>query len=256
MEFISFIIGLFFGSFFGVLIDRLPKGKDVVTDRSICDFCKKEIKWYDLIPVVSFILLKGKCRFCKKSLSYSYPLLELLTGFLFAFSYMVFFNLGLIAFIYNLIILSVFFITFFMDLKYGIIADKIIFPASVLVILYSAFFAKNIFINNLLSGIFTFLFFFGISYIFYLVTKKDGMGGGDIKLSFLLGLYLGFPRILVALYIAFLTGAFISIILILWRKKRFQKDSLPFGPFLIISSVISLFLGDRIYLIFLKLLGL
>lgn len=256
MELFIFIMGLFFGSFFGVLIDRIPKGQDVVMGRSKCDFCGKDLKWYDLIPVVSLLLLKGKCRYCKKNLSYNYPLLEILTGFLFAFSYLYFINSGIISFLYNLVILSVLLITFFMDLKHGIIADKIIFPSVVLALLYNAFFVKGVFLNHLLSGAIAFSFFFGVSYLFYFLTKKDGMGGGDIKLSLLLGIFLGFPNILVALYMAFLTGAIVSIILILWKKKRFQKDSLPFGTFLVLSAFISLVLGDKIYFLILKLLGL
>jgi leader peptidase (prepilin peptidase)/N-methyltransferase len=255
IEALIFICGLFFGSFFGVLIDRIPKEEEVVAGRSRCDYCKKEIKWYDLIPVVSFIILRGKCRYCKKKLSYYYPLLEILTGILFVFTFIYFYQVGVISFIYNLIILSSLFVIFFMDLKFGIIPDKIIFPAFVLTLMYYFFFQNTIFFNHMLSGIGAFLFLFGISYGFYFFTKKDGMGGGDIKLSFLLGFFLGFPKILVALYIAFLTGAIIAIILVLWKKKRFQKDTLPFGPFLISASFISLVLGDKIYHLFLQLLG-
>lgn len=255
MYIVIFILGLFFGSFFGVLIDRIPKGKDVVSGRSKCDFCKKELKWIDLIPLFSFLILKGRCRHCKRKLSYFYPVVEFLTGLLFTFTFIWFFSLGFIAFFYYLIILSALFVLFFMDLRYGILADKIVFPSAVISILYTYFFQKNDFITNLLSGVGAFVFFFAVSYIFYFFTKKTGMGGGDIKLSFFLGVFLGFPNLLVCLYIAFLTATLASIILIIWRKKRFRKDSIPFGPFLILGAFVSLITGPQIYSTFLKLIG-
>lgn len=255
IEIILFVIGVFFGSFFGVLIDRIPKGKDVVGGRSKCDFCKKDIKWYDLIPLLSFLILKGKCRNCKRNLSYFYPTVEFLTGFLFVFTFIKYFSLGAIPFFYYLLVLCSLFIIFFIDLKYTIIPDKIVFPIAVIAVLYNTFFERGVFLNHLLSGVAAFLFFFIISYVFYFLTKKVGMGGGDIKLSFLLGAFLGFPNILISLYIAFLTAAIASIILIIWKKMRFRKDSVPFGPFLITGAFISIIWGNQLYAVFLKLLG-
>lgn len=255
IEFFSvfmFFIGLFFGSFFGVITDRLKEKKSFIFGRSKCEFCKKELAFLDLIPVLSFIFLKGKCRYCHKRLSVTYPLIEVSTGLIFALSYiyspLVLVNGSLnFSFFYNLFIFSLLLILFFQDLKYGFLSDKIIILTSVVVLLFYVFFQKELFLNHLLSAILSFLFFILISYVFFLITKKQGMGGGDIKLSFLLGLFLGFPGIILCLYIAFLTGAFASIILILWRKKDFLKDSVPFGPFLIIGAYLSFFLGGLIY---------
>lgn len=256
-----FFTGLFFGSFFGVIVDRVKSGKGFIKGRSKCEYCKKELTFFDLIPVFSFIFLKGKCRYCHKKLSVMYPLIEVSTGFLFALSYMyspfIMQNGNLnFSFFYNLFIFSCFSILIFQDLKYGYLSDKIILLSSVITLLFYVVFKNELFLNHLLSGILSFLFFVLISYVFLLATKKQGMGGGDIKLSFLLGLFLGFPGIVLTLYIAFLTGAFASIILVLWRKKDYLKDSVPFGPFLIIGTIISVFLGGIIYPLVASFLGI
>lgn len=258
-----FILGLFVGSFLGVLIDRIPKDETVVKGRSHCDFCKKELKWNDLIPVFSFVTLGGKCRYCRAKLSLFYPVTELTTGLLFVLAY--FFvianpltlNLKLsVNLFYYLFMVSSLMVIFFTDVKYGIIADKILFPASLISLFYLFFFQRAFLFNHLLSAAGAFLFFVLISYIFFVFTKKESMGGGDIKLSLFLGLFLGFPDILVGLYIAFLTGAFVAIILIIWKKKSFRKGTLPFGPFMVIGALISLFWGGLVFSNALAFLGI
>ena len=251
-----FLIGLFIGSFLGVVSDRLPLNKTIVKGRSYCDFCKKTLNWYDLIPLLSFLILKGKCRYCKKKLPLFYPATELLTGVLFALVGFFFIPISVVTFVFYLFIISIFICIFFGDLKYGTISDKLIIAGTIVSFVFFLFFEKSVFLNHLISAVAAFIFFVAISYIFLFLTKKESMGGGDIKLSFLLGFFLGFPGIVVSLYIAFLTGAIVSIILILWKKKSFQKDSLPFGPFLIIGSLISFFLGNLIFWQTLRLLGI
>jgi leader peptidase (prepilin peptidase) / N-methyltransferase len=259
---ILFIFGLFVGSFLGVLVDRIPKGKSFIKGRSYCDSCKKELKWYDLVPVFSYLFLKGNCRYCKTKLSLAYPVIEITTGILFVLTYFIsvndltIYNFKFIAyFSYLIFMISSFIVVLFTDLKYGIIPDKIIVAASAINFLWLFFNPLSLILNHLLSAVGSLIFFIAISYVFYMVTKKEGMGGGDIKLSFLMGLFLGFPNIIISLYLAFLTGALASIILILWKKK-ILKDSLPFGPFLIIGVFISLFYGNQIYLFVLKTLGM
>ncbi len=262
-----FILGLFMGSFFGVVVDRSQNKKSIIKGRSQCDFCKKELSFFDLIPVFSFIFLRGKCRYCKTKLSFFYPAIEVLTGVVFALSY-IFLNsqfspteisIGTILnfqLIYYLFIFSTLIILFFQDLKYGILSDKLI-ALSVLVSLFYLFlFQRQEFVSHLLVATVSFAFFVLISLAFYVLTKKQGMGGGDIKISFLLGLILGFPNVIICFYLAFLTGAVASIILVLWRKKDYLKDSLPFGPFLIGATIISLFWGNYIYSLALNLLGI
>lgn len=256
-----FIPGLSIGSFLNVLIDRLPRGESIL-GRSYCESCKKTLSWKDLIPVLSFVYLRGRCRYCKTKLSLYYPLVELLTGILFVFTiyYLLITNLStnyLISSIYYLIIVSSLIVIFFADLKYGIIPDKIIFPAIVVSLIYitiPTFYPQfsniplSIF-NHLLSAVGALLFFLFI----YLIAKGKGMGLGDVKLSFLIGLVLGFPGAVLALYIAFLTGGFIGIILILWKKKTLIS-AIPFGPFLVIGCGISLFFQDQITQVIMDLL--
>jgi leader peptidase (prepilin peptidase)/N-methyltransferase len=253
--FFLFLIGIFIGSFLNVIIDRLPRKETIAKGRSYCEFCKKELSWYDLIPLLSFLMLKGKCRYCHKKLSLYYPIIELSTGILFALTYSWVLKIYPLPFsfyhlIYYLIIISAFIIILFEDLKFGIIPDKVVFPAIVITLFYLIFNSQFVMLriaggsifNYLFSAILTCTFFL----ILFLITKGKGMGFGDVKLAFLLGLILGFPKIILALYLAFLTGAIVGIILILWKKKRSIKETIPFGPFLIAGSLLSLFLGDLI----------
>jgi prepilin signal peptidase PulO-like enzyme (type II secretory pathway) len=286
--FFLFILGLFFGSFLNVLVDRLPNNKSIL-GRSHCEKCHKTLTWKDLTPLVSFIYLHGRCRYCQTKLSYQYPLLELVTGGLFILTYL--FTIYHLSFtnchlqflfsyellnlkslilnlLFNLSIVSVFIVVFFADLKYGIIPDKIILTGIFATLIYLLIFnfqffplhpalqgfeeqaifneilnpksliinPSSLILNHLLSAIGAFLFFL----ILYLLTRGRGMGFGDVKLAFLLGLVLGFPGTFYAIYIAFLTGGLVGIILILWKKKK-MKSSVAFGPFLILGSFISLF---------------
>lgn len=264
---IIFIIGAFLSSFLNVIIDRLPRKETIARGRSYCEFCKKELAWYDLIPLLSFLFLKGKCRYCGKPIGWYYPIIELSTAVLFTItSIFVNFQFSIFNFqsisqfpisneflnhksliinlVYYLFLVSSFIIIFFTDLKYGIIPDKVILPAVLTTFFWLIVYRQDLILNHVLSGAVSFVFFISISLVFYVLTKKESMGAGDIKLAFLLGLFLGFPKIILALYLAFLTGAFIGLILILWKKKSSIKDTIPFGPFLITGTLLSLFLGD------------
>lgn len=272
MIFIIFIFGLFIGSFLNVLGDRIPKGKSPIKGRSHCDNCKKTLKWYDLIPLLSFIMLKGKCRYCKTSLSFYYPIVEFTTGTIFVvvtlfvlssfefsiFNFQFLINSQLLNFqllmslIYYLFIVSSLIVIFFADLKYGIIPDKIIFPSIIVSLIYLFFIHNSLFLIHLWSALGAFLFFL----LLFLVTQGRGMGFGDAKFAFLMGLVLGFPNIIIALYVAFLTGAIIGCILIVWRKKRIFGTIIPFGPFLAAGTLISIFLGNFLFQSFLRLMAL
>jgi prepilin signal peptidase PulO-like enzyme (type II secretory pathway) len=276
MILLLFIFGLFIGSFLGVLVDRLPRNEDFIKGHSRCEFCKKELKVIDLIPVLSFISTKGKCRYCHKTLSIAYPTIEISTGVLFALVYisqifnfqfsifneflninsLIFNPQSLITIIYNLLIVSGFIVIFFMDLKYGIILNKILLPLAIIIMTYLFIINPQSLVINLACGVSAFLFFLLIALGFKFIRGKDGMGGGDIKLAFVLGLFLGFPNIILALYLAFLTAAAVGIILILWKKKNLKSTSLPFGPFLILGTLICLFFGNLILPKLLPLIGL
>lgn len=242
---IIFIFGLFIGSFLNMLIDRLPREEQIVKGRSKCDRCKHVLAWYDLLPVVSWVWLKGKCRYCKKNIDARNTAVELVTGMLFVMvvvllvpgiAYSVLSIQGALLFIY-LVIVSCLIVIFFIDLKHQIIPDIltiIIGVAGVLLWFLSP--TSLSLINYLLSAVGAGAFFFFLVYI----TKGRGMGMGDVKFAVVMGLLLGSPGIIISLYIAFLTGAFLSAILILSKRKRFGQ-TVPFGPFLVAGTLIVLF---------------
>lgn len=242
---VIFIFGLAVGSFLNVLIDRLPKNESVVFGRSYCDHCRRPLAWYDLLPLLSFLLLKGKCRNCKKSIAWQYPKVELITGLIFSYTYYYLtkinlINSDLIHLSFYLSVVSGFIIIFFSDLKYRIIPDEILVFQSVIALFYH-FFTKGNIRLFFLSGLLLFIFFF----LLVIITKGKGMGWGDVKMSFVMGLILGFPKIIIAFYLSFLTGALFSLILILAGKKSW-KSKIAFGPFLALGSTVSLFLGDNL----------
>lgn len=235
--FIIFFIGLCVGSFLNVLIDRLPREESIIKKRSYCESCKHKLAWYDLIPLLSFVMLSGKCRYCGFPISFYYPTVELITGVLFVLT---FFFLPGESILYYLFIVSSLITIFFIDLKYGIIPDKIVYPSIFLTFVFIALNTQYLILNTLLSAFGSFLFFLFL----WAITRGRGMGFGDVKYTFLMGLILGFPNIVVGLYVAFLTGAIVSLILVLWGKKKLKGSTIPFGPFLVFGTIVALFWGD------------
>jgi len=262
VEFILvFIFGLFIGSFLNVLADRLPRGETVVKGRSHCEKCKETLQWYDLIPLASFIFLKGGCRYCHTRLSFIYPIVEITTGALFVITTIFVLNnfkfsisnfQFLISLIYYLFIVSSLIVIFFADLKYEIIPDKIILPAIVVSALYLMSNTQYAILPYLLSALGASLFFL----LLFLITKGKGMGLGDVKFAFLMGLILGFPNIVISLYVAFLTGAIIGVALILWKRRKMSGATIPFGPFLVLGTLTALFWGEIIFQKTISLLSL
>lgn len=253
-----FILGLCFGSFLNVLIDRLPEGKSVIRGRSYCDHCRHKLAWYDLVPVLSFILLRRRCRYCRKKISWQYPIVELTSAFLFIFtltsmnrfievtnSYFYYYLL------YYLVIVSGLLVIFVTDLKYRIIPDEILIVQIVSALFFQFIFQTHMLLGNILTGIIFFLLFL----LLVVVTRGRGMGLGDVKLAFVMGLILGFPKIIVAFYLSFLTGAVFSLILVLGRVKSL-KGTIAFGPFLAMATTITLFYGDGLWIVFKRILGI
>ena len=222
-----FLFGLAVGSFLNCIIYRLEENKSFLRGRSYCPYCKHTLNWQDLIPIFSFLLLKGRCRYCKKHISLQYPLVELTTGFLFVLCFL--FHVP-----YFIFIIAPFLIVIFVyDFKHYVILDKVIYPAIVIAAVFN--------FTNWLSALGSALFFLAI----VLVSRGKWMGIGDIKLAFLMGLILGWPNILVALFLAFMIGAIIGMGLILSGKKSL-KSEVPFGPFLVTGTLIALFWGQLI----------
>ena len=261
------LFGLCFGSFLNVLIDRLPK-REKITGRSYCPHCKKKLNWYELIPLLSFIFLKGKCSACKKPISLQYPLVELATGILFPLTIYTY-NLQLTT--YNLqnfltlccllLVVCCLIVIFGSDVKYYIVPDEIIYSAIFFALCYQIIsniqdFKSNFF--KLFSALYpSFLSAIGAAVFFLLilfVTKGKGMGLGDVKIATFMGLFLSFPNILVALFISFLSGSIVGLILIALKKKTL-KSKIPLAAFLSPSTYIIFFWGGKIierYLTFFK----
>jgi len=223
-----FILGLAVGSFLNCVIYRLETGGSFLRGRSFCPHCKHLLGWPDLIPVLSFLILKGRCRYCHQKISPQYPLVELATGILFAAT-LYFTGVELLYFIIGGFLVVI----FVYDLKHFIIPDKVIYPAIAIAAIcnFSAW----------PSALGAAAFFGAI----VLISRGKWMGVGDIKLGFLMGLILGFPNILVALFLAFLIGAIIGVGVIISGKKTL-KSEVPFGPFLVTGTIISLFWGQKI----------
>lgn len=253
---ITFLIGLCIGSFLNVIIYRLPRRLGFVKGRSFCPHCKKKIRWFDNVPLISFVLLRGRCHFCHSPISWRYPVVELTTGVLFVLGSSSFLsNIGYLRVLdwgLTLVLFSALVVIFFIDLEHQIIPDEIVLPIVILYIfrfVFSCLSTDYCLLTTVYSALGAFLFLL----IIYLVTKGKGMGFGDVKFAFLMGLVLGYPKIIVAFYLAFLTGAFVGIILILGRKAKFGQK-IAFGPFLALSTTISFLWGEKILSLALKIL--
>jgi len=239
-----FLFGLVVGSFLNSIIYRLKTGESFLGGRSHCPNCKHHLSWRDLIPIFSFLILKGKCRYCHQKISCQYPLVELATGILFILI-IHYSPPNLLVTGYRLLITSLLIIIFVYDLKHYIIPDKVIYPAIVLTLIFNfKFLILNqplIFKNAALSALGAAIFFL----LIFLISRGKWLGFGDVKLAFFMGLFLGFPNILAALFFAYLVGAIIGIGLILIGKKTL-KSEVPFGPFLVFGTLIALFFGNII----------
>lgn len=253
---IIFIIGLSVGSFVNVLIDRIPRDESIISGRSHCETCRKVLKWKDLIPVLSYMILRGKCRYCKKGLSWQYPLVELLTGCLFIFVFLQtpqlnIFHSQIQSGIFYSVVSALLLAIFFSDLKYRIIPDQLLVFLVAVTMMAEIIFTRSTLPYFLLGS----FIFFAVLFFLLVMTKGAGMGFGDVKFAVFIGLILGWPYIIVAFYLAFLTGALLSIILLVSGRKK-MKSTIPFGPFLCISAFITLFYGRTLWEILRGMMGI
>ena len=270
-----FILGASVGSFLNCAIYRMElqesmqedgpqkKSSGFLQGRSFCPHCRHTLSWQDLIPLLSFIFLRGKCRYCQKPISFQYPAVEISTAaiFLLITNYQLpitnFYEFTTLCF---LLLVSCFLIVIFVyDLKHYIIPDKVVYPAIVIALLYRLFefwslshwdlFGNwKLEIGNLeplISAMLSALGAAGFFLLIVLISRGRWMGVGDIKLAFLMGLVLGWPNILTALFSAFLIGAIIGIGLMILGKKGL-KSEVPFGPFLVTGTFLALFWGREI----------
>lgn len=246
---LSFFFGLFLGSFLLVVADRSSCGRSFLFGRSECDSCHHPLSWYELVPVISFMIQGAKCRHCHTQLSMRYPFAELLTGLFFAvltLSSQSPFDLLL-----SFIIAACLLVIFFADVKYEIIPLPAVIIASITAALLFIPDSSDAIIPHFITGIAAGAFFLTI----FLVTRGRGMGFGDVIYACFMGFLLGFPAIIFGLYIAFLTGAAFALILVLLRKKKLRGGTVPFGPFLVLGTFVMMIWNKEILEFVSKFLG-
>jgi leader peptidase (prepilin peptidase)/N-methyltransferase len=242
-----FIFGLIIGSFLNCVIWRLYKEESFVSGKSYCPHCRHSLGFWDLFPVLSFIFLRGKCRYCKKKISIQYPLIELITAILFSSVFIYLGSIISLQLFFWLTIFAFLIVIFVFDLKYFIIPDEVIYPAifiSIIWLLYSfsmGMIGSHEMILTIISSLGASLFFF----LIWFFSKGMAMGFGDVKLALLIGLLLGFPNTIVGLFLGFLLGAIIGSVMVFLKKKGFGSE-VPLAPFLVAGVIISFFFGNNI----------
>ncbi|MEK7504512.1 MAG: prepilin peptidase [Patescibacteria group bacterium] len=214
MNLFWFVIGITAGSVANAIIYRLPRGIVWHKGRSICPNCKHNLSFLDLIPVLSFIFLGAKCRYCKKPIPWRYFIVEMLSG-------LIFLNFGFLGFMYWMMLIIA-----FMDWETMLVSDWLVIIWAILVVLNGG--------TSILGG----LVGLGIIGIIWALTRGKAMGAGDIEIAAVLGLWLGFPKIITGLWFAFVIGGIYGAYLLL-IKKAGMKSQIPFGPFLLIGGLIA-----------------
>ena len=252
IEMFIFLMGLCIGSFLNVCIYRLPESKSIVHPRSMCPNCDTLIPFYDNIPLFSYLWLKGQCRRCKVKISMRYPMVELLGGLVALGTYLRF-GLTIETLIYYVFIAALLVVTF-IDLDHRIIPDVITLPG--IPICFAASFAlpdityKDALLGILVGGGSLFL----VAWVYTILTKKEGMGGGDIKLLAMMGAIVGWQGVLFTIFVASLVGTLAGLAVMLQSHKGL-KLAVPFGPFLSIGSITYIFFGTPLIDWYFNLLG-
>ena len=250
---IFILLGVAIGSFLNVGIDRLPAGRSLVYPSSQCDACQHRLSPKDLIPVFSYLWLRGRCRYCGARIPRRVPLVEILSGIFF---FLAFWRFGLSAeFAITAFWGCVFLVILFIDLEHKLILNKVTYPVALVALVILAidsFLPEPVLLRNLIlvpepsilsgviGGAIGFVFFF----IIFLINPK-GMGAGDVKLAGLIGLVTGFPLVIIALFIGIFIGGIAAVMLLLLRMKG-RKDILPYGTFLALGPMVTLLWGKEI----------
>lgn len=245
MTVIVFIFGIIVGSFLNVCIYRLPRNISIIRPSSACPSCNTPIKPWDNIPILSYILLRGKCRKCGESISLRYPMVELLNG-LFYIAALNNFGLGwhlpfLFAFVSAMIVITL------IDLDFQIIPDVITLPGIVIGMISASFLLPdpfNVSVVGFKNSLIGFLLGGGLYYLIA-VLSRGGMGGGDIKMMAMVGAFSGWKAVLLTTFIGSLVGSIFGIFLMVFKGKG-RKTKIPFGPFLALGAIITLFWGGKI----------
>jgi leader peptidase (prepilin peptidase)/N-methyltransferase len=238
---IIFIFGLLLGSFANVIIYRMPEGKSVVVPRSHCQNCGKTVLWYDNIPVLSWIFLKGKCRFCQAKISFRYPIVELLMGFSFC---LVFLKLGWSWTLVETLIFVFFGITAsFIDLDHFILPDLFTLGGLSAGLLGAAINPERQFLDAISGVLVGGGFLLLVAYGYFWLRGEEGMGGGDIKLLGWIGAVFGWQAIPFVILVSSLLGSVVGI-LVMIKSKTGLKTQIPFGPYLVFAAILFIFFKD------------
>lgn len=249
---IAFIFGTCIGSFLNVCIYRIPSKKSVVFPGSFCPNCKNEIPFYYNVPILSYLILMGRCKFCKISISLRYPMIEALTGF-FAVAVYARFGLTLVS-LYWFVFIAVLITISFIDLDHQIIPDIISLPG-IIVFASSFYFLPDMTWQTTLLGIFagggSLL---AVAFLYSLIRKQEGMGGGDIKLLAMIGAAVGIKGILFTIFAGSLLGTAAGVIMMIYNRISSIQFKIPFGPFLSMGAVLYIFFGHQIITWYISLL--
>jgi leader peptidase (prepilin peptidase)/N-methyltransferase len=234
------VVGAAVGSFLNVLICRIPEGQSIVFPSSHCPKCQHPIRFYDNIPIISYLVLRGKCRDCHDKISPRYPLVEAITALM---ALLLFWKFGLsLKYLCSFIFTAALIIITFIDFDHQIIPDVITLPGIPIFFIGAVFIMGLSVWESLLGIVIGGGCLFAIAFGYEIITKREGMGGGDIKLLAMLGAFLGWKSLFFILFVSSLLGAVIGISLMVAKGKN-MKYAVPFGPFLSIAAVAYLFVG-------------
>jgi len=247
-----FIIGACIGSFLNVCIYRIPENNSIITPGSFCPACKKGIPFYCNIPVLSYLFLKGRCKFCHKPISIRYPIIEILAGM---FAVVLFYKFGIgQVMVYWFIFTSVLITISFIDIDHQIIPDVISLPG-ILVFASSFYFLPEMTLKNTLLGIVAGGgSLYAVAFLYYLLKKQEGMGGGDIKLLAMIGAAIGIKGVFFTIFAGSLLGTFFGLLIMIYTKIADSKLKIPFGPFLSMGAILYIFFGEQLILWYLGIL--
>lgn len=235
-----FLLGAIIGSFLNVCIYRIPLGECIAYPPSHCTNCNTRLKWYDLIPIFSYLFFKGECKYCKEKISFKYPSIEFLTATAFLITYI---NYGLSLYLIKYIILWCFLIVIsIIDIKFQDVYAVTTIPGiviGVIIAIIQNMIYSTPFWNYILGGV------IAAGVIALIVYTTGGMGKGDIEIAALCGVFIGWKYSMIMIFLSFIIGATIGVILII-SKKRGRKDYIAFGPFIALSTLFTVFYGSYI----------
>ena len=237
------VLGLFFGSFLNMLIDRLPEEKSIVKPGSHCEVCGRPLTIVDLIPVFSYLWLRGRCRSCSVKLPARLPLVELVTGTLFG---LLFWHFGFsVELAVSLFYGCLFLVITIVDLERGLILNSLTYPAMAVAVVLSLIASSSEIVPSIGSAAAGGGLGLGI-FLLIVMISRGGMGFGDVKLAALIGLVVGIPAVITAVLLAVIVGGSVAVVLLI-TGKRGRKQSLPFGPYLALAAMVALFWGEAIF---------